>query len=376
MLIVSVSIVFGAEDSSNGNNTEKNVTKISWNSDKNKDKNSNENVQQKSDSQKKSEEKVKESFSDAEKGNSTKESSDNGKKIDKNKQDKDLTLEELLKTIETVKKSQSKPSSTTPEPTGYRNNFENSDVDFGNYPSSFPYSPYHPEDPYSASYEDYPPIPPPYQYPRFPPSSSESPPSSPYSGSDSAESGSGNYAPRYFPDDYELPASWFDPTYFPDETFDDSNNANHLYSEESYASHEETEVDKRYPKSVHPYDEVYRLNDPVFLDEPCPCSGFHSDNVQYKRHALPPLPFGPKDDKPLKFELPKPQWIAKLKQLHEDKKLKKLEFEPSHVKSRSADEVESPLPSEFFEGERSGSGFGNVFTSNRNENHDEDSLFK
>lgn len=379
LLLVCVNAIFGAEGTSNGSNTESkssNITKISWYSDKNKG--NTENVKPNADSQNKAGEKVQGAINDDGKMNhnktDTKETGDSGKIMGKHKQDKDLTLEELLKTIEGDKVAQSNPSSTTPDPSRYDNGYGNSGNDFGNYPSSFSYSPFTPEDPYSAAYDDYPPIPPPYPYTRYPNPSSSSSPASHYQGSSASygTSETGNYAPNYFPDEYQPPASWYDPNYYPDETFDDSNNANNFYSGESYTS-EETEVDKRHAKSIHPLDMVYRLNDPVFLDKPCACSGF-ADNAQYKRHAFPPSPFGPTDDHPLKFDLPKPQWIEKLKQLREEKKQKKTEFEPSHVKSRSADDDDSPLPSNFFE-EGSGSGFGNIFTSQHLNKEDGDSFF-
>lgn len=352
LLLLSVGVVFAADGSSNSNNTDSksNETKISWYSDKNKDKSEGdtEKVQQKSDDKK--EEKVQSgSLSEGNgKGNVTKESGkDKG-----GKDNKDLTLEELLKTIEGDKVSKSNQAKTKPESdSGYRNKYDDSDMDFDNYPPpSFPYTPFHPEEPYNPSYDDYPPMPPPYPYSRFPPQddSSEVPSTSQNYDSDS-------YNPSYFPDEYQIPASWFDPNFFPDETFDD---ANHLYSDDSYAS-PDTDMDKRYPKSVHPLDMVYNLNEPVFLDKPCACSGFLDDtntqyNTHYKRHALPPPPFGPKaDDEPLKLKLPKPQWITKLKQLHEEKKQKLKPLEVSHVKSRSADEEESPLPVKFFQVEES-----------------------
>lgn len=379
LLLVSVCAVFGAaNDSSKSNNTDSsNSTKISWYSDKNKESSSSgntESVQQKSESQHKaSGEKVQGTLSDDGKKNTTKETGDREKSTGKGKQEKDLSLEELLKTIEGDKVGQSNPSSTTPDPSEYYS---------GSYPSSFQYSPYYPEEnSYSASYDDYPPIPPPYPYTRYPsPTLSSSPPSHYHQSASTGytTSKTGNYPSNYYPDEYQPPASWFDPNYYPDETFDDSNNVNNFYSGETYTSEETSDADKRHPKSVsNPLDMVYRLNDPIFLDKPCACSGFGTaddTNVQYKRHAFPPPPFGPKDDGPLKFELPKPQWIAKLKQLHEEKKHKKPEFGPSHVKSRSTDEDASPLPSQFSE-EGSGSGFGSLFASQHRNNNEEGESF-
>lgn len=375
LLLLSVGVVFAADGSSNSNNTDSksNETKISWYSDKNKDKSEGdtEKVKQKSDDKK--EEKVQSgSLSEGSgKGNVTKESGDSQKT--RGKDNKDLTLEELLKTIEGDKVSQSNQAKPKPESNGgYRNKYDDGDMDFDNYPPpSFPYTPFHPEEPYSPSYDDYPPMPPPYPYSRFPPQddSSEMP-------STSQNYDADTYTPSYFPDEYQLPASWFDPNFYPDETFDD---ANHLYSDDSYASHD-TDMDKRYPKSVHPLDMVYNLNEPVFLDKPCACSGFLDTNTHYKRHALPQPPFGPKDDdEPLRLKLPQPQWITKLKQLHEEKKHKLKPLELSHVKSRSTDEEESPLPVKFYKVEESDEDTVDTVVNERQKKEDgeqeRDSLF-
>uniref|UniRef100_A0A336MB18 CSON014568 protein n=1 Tax=Culicoides sonorensis TaxID=179676 RepID=A0A336MB18_CULSO len=332
-LFTVLSTVYGNQHSSSNNNTnnthhntteikkDSNVTKISWYSDKNKE---NENVEQKNqNNENKTSEKVqKTSNTEVKKSNETETG------------DKDLTLEQILKSLESEKVAKTVESEKSSQDAREKSsqNVENDDEDH------------------------YPPVPPPYPYPYagYPelPSYHNEEPISNYEHATSQ-----NYEPSHFDwNNYplqDLPAAYFDPNYYPDETFDDSN---HLYTDNSYSQ----DVDKRNVEYENPLDMVYNLNEPVFLDKPCPCSGFGSfdDHPQYKRHAYPFPPFGPKETEgPLKFELPKPQWLEKLKQLTEEKKTKRLFQQTPHVKQRSTDDDEfSPLPSRFFEDETDENG--------------------
>lgn len=329
-----------ADTNNNKNNTESKVTKISWYSDQKKDEKVEQNVETKKNDEKSVE--------------SVKVAIDKKNETTTETKNKDLTLEQLLKNLEDAKKT----TTTTPSSSSSNNDFRSSN-DYNNNKQSFPYAPFHPEDPYNEPYDDYPPVPPPYPY-TYP-----SAPSVPeFSG----------YAPAYYADDYPFaPSAWFDPNYYPDETFGNENNDVNNYLTTDEENHKEND---RFAKSVDPVDYAYNWNEPLYLHKPC-----GEFNNLYKRHALPP--FGEKDENPLKLDLPTPHWIEKLKELREEMKSKDKKLDFAHaLKQRSTDDddnerpaLEFPLPASFNSDKDSDSSFGQIFLRKNGANGENDEFF-